>query len=404
MTSRHQTDQLRRLAAQVAELSRTPRNLEARQLWSDQNGLVKTRPPVYVTINCWEEVIPESSMVYKEGILRDVERYLRSQIYNSSLGYDLVVPPDITVPAVYSGPPADELWGVRTQPQASSAVGGSWGYNPPLREYEDIEELKKPVFRIDEQATSEQLDTVSEALGGLLDLRVDYGGPIGISASIGYIAALLRGPQQLLTDVLDNPGWVHRLMQFLSDAHVEYLKDMEAQGKVTPNHVRWPLCHEPICPDYDPDFVRLKDCWGYAESQDFDTFSPAMMDEFLLAYQIPIMQLTTLNYYGCCENLTHKYYLLGKIPGLRVVSVSPWTDFEAAVEAWGGNCVLNWRYPTAEVIFDFSPEKIRETIGRNLEIAGDAPVQIGLQDIQTLNGQPEHIRQWVAIAREAVRG
>lgn len=395
-----QTNPLKDLAIQVAEIAKSPKNEEIKKRWIAHNSMRKVPAPVYVRINCWQEIIHDDEMIYKEGILRQVEFYFRSTLYNASLNFDFVVDPYVTIPAVFAGPSPDSLWGLTIQNRHPQKHKGAWGFNPSIIGYKDIEKLRKPVYCIDESKTKEQVNVVREMIGDDLDIRIDYGGPIGISASLGNIATALRGFQQLMTDVIDNPDWVHQLMRFLMEGHIEYQKEMERQNKVTPNHNRWPFYHEPILPDYDPNHVRLRDCWGWGESQEFDLFSPAMFEEFLLAYQIPIFELTSLNNYGCCENLTHKYSRLKKVPGLRRVSVSPWTDFAAAVDIMGGYSALNWRYSPAEVIFGFDEDKIRSTIETNLTLAKDVPVEIVLQDIETLAGQPERIKRWVEIAKE----
>jgi len=315
--------ELRKLAEKVSELSRSPENLTARRLWISHNSLEKTRSPVYVRINCWPELIPEDEIVFKEGVLRSVELELRQRLYNWSLGYDFVMDPFISISAVWAGASVDELWELPVSPRLSTHEKGAWGFNPPLKEYDDIEKLRKPSYRIDDRSTEESREIVYEAVGDLLDIHIDYGGPIGISASLGVTATKLRGFEQLMLDVIDNPEWVHKLMNLLMEGHLEYMRQMEEQGKITPNHERWPFYHQPLCSDYNPNSVRLKDCWGWGESQEFDQFSPAMFDEFLLRYQLPIFELTTLNNFGCCENLNRKYPLLKTLPGLRRVSVSP---------------------------------------------------------------------------------
>lgn len=388
------------LAERVAAIAHSEANARRRELWTRHNRLEKVRPPVYVRTVFVGEMFPEKDIVIKSGPLREVEIELRRLLFDVELGFDQVVDPFFTVPAVYGGPAPEEIWGVTVSHRQPQEPGGAWRYEPPLRDPADIEKLRKPPYVIDEAKTAARVAVISEALGDVLPIRIENGGVIGISASIGNTAAELRGLEPLMMDVLDRPEWVHRLMCFLMEAHLDYMREMERQNRVTPNHVRWPFYHPPLCPDYDPGHVRLKDCWGYAESQEFDLFSPAMLDEFLLPYQIPILALSTLNHYGCCENLTQKYSLLAKIPGLRRVSVSPWTDFAAAVETTAGKYALNWRYSPTEVVFNFDPQQVRRTIRECLTLARYVPVEIILQDVQTVNDHPEHIREWVHIAME----
>lgn len=338
--------------------------------------------------------------MFHKGIFRDIELELRQALYYNQLGFDYAVNPFITIPALFNESEPDSFWGLSIGRHDSGTEGGSWSYAPPLLEYDDIGRLRKPEYSPDFSRSEELRQQVEAVLRGIIEVRQDFGGRLGISASLGYHAAALRGLQPLMTDVVDNPEWVHRLMRFLLESHLEWLDAYERYGKVSENHIRWPFFIGALCHDYDQSKVRLRDCWGHGESQEFDLFSPDMFDEFLLAYQIPIFEKTSLNNYGCCESLTLKYRLLEKIPALRRVAVSPWTDFKAALEWSAGKHVLNWRYSPEEVIFRFSEEAVRKNIRRNLELAGGNHVEIVLQDIETFNRNPQVIGKWISIAME----
>ena len=396
---------LRNLAKRTAELAASEANIRTRGLWEAHNQLQGGRPLVYVRLDsCWDELLPSCKETYPDPILGQIERNLQARFYNAALGFDFVIDPFVTVPAVYAGPADDALWGVPVVRHQPEMRGSAWVEEPPLKSYRDLDKLRKPPFIFNETATKARVDRVREAIGDLLEVQVSYDGPIGISAQIGHVAASLRGMSQLMVDVMDEPEGVHGLMRFLMEAHLEYLDAMEQQQRVSLNRTRWPFYHPPLVPGEGSRPTQLKDCWGYAESQEFDLFSPAMFDEFLLAYQVPILARTTLNDYGCCENLSLKYPLLmAKVPGLRLVSVSPWSSMRAAVAATQGRVVLEWRYSPTEVIFNFAEEQVRKVIRSNLEMADGAPVVIILQDVETVNGRPEHIRDWTRIAMELAK-
>ncbi len=286
---------LQDLAKQVADLSSTEKNAQRLQLWKDHNSLKKTRPPVYLRLNCWDEIIPESEYIFKDGLLHDIEYKLRTALFLADLEFDYVVDSYLTVPAVLEGVSSDYFWGVCTAEVQSESKGGAWGFAPPpLREYDDISKLKQPKYLINLEKTNEQLYEIRELFGGIIDVRLWAGGNLGLSAPLGVHAAKLRGVQNLMMDVIDNPEWVHELMKFMSDSIVKYIQDIEKLGLVTSNHEQWPLYIDPIQPDFSPEHIRLKDCWGWGESQEFDLFSPDMFDEFLLQYQIPILSLAGL--------------------------------------------------------------------------------------------------------------
>ncbi len=83
-----------------------------------------------------------------------------------------------------------------------------------------------------------------------------------------------------------------------------------------------------------------KQSWGYCAAQEFTLISPAMHDEFLLQYQLPILEKFGLIAYGCCENLTHKIALLRKIPNLRIIAAAPTVDLRRCAEQIGTDYVF----------------------------------------------------------------
>ena len=73
--------------------------------------------------------------------------------------------------------------------------------------------------------------------------------------------------------------------------------------------------------------MKLHNLWGYGESQATVSVSPQMFDEFILDYQVPILNRFGLNFYGCCEVMDKRLrYVREKIERLRTVAVAPWCD------------------------------------------------------------------------------
>jgi hypothetical protein len=146
--------------------------------------------------------------------------------------------------------------------------------------------------------------------------------------------------------------------------------------------------------------VRLSDLWIAANSQDFDQVSPAMWEEFLLAYQLPIFAQFRYVSYGCCESLTRKMAAVLKIPNLRVFVCSAWTDLEKVVEAVGDRYVIMWRQKATDVVFAEDAQQIRRQVDEGLRVAAGSRVQIVLRELQTLNGRLGRLKEWATVAKE----
>ena len=52
--------------------------------------------------------------------------------------------------------------------------------------------------------------------------------------------------------------------------------------------------------------AKLKDLWFFSHAQEFECVSAAQHEEFLLRYQMPIIEKFGLVNYGCCETSTIK--------------------------------------------------------------------------------------------------
>ena len=94
-------------------------------------------------------------------------------------------------------------------------------------------------------------------------------------------------------------------------------------------------------------------------------------------------------------------YIL-KIPNLRRVSVSPWTNQEIAAEKLGRKIIYSRKPNPALICVSFDEQKIREDIRNTLRIAKGCVVEIIMKDTHTVQNDPTRITKWVKIALEEV--
>ena len=134
--------------------------------------------------------------------------------------------------------------------------------------------------------------------------------------------------------------------------------------------------------------------------------SPAMHEEFVLPYQLPILERFGLNCYGCCEPLDRKLeFLMARVPRLRRVSISPWADVRRSAEQLQGNVIFSWKpnpAPLAAIAFD--DQAVRRDLRRTLEIAAEhgCVIEVVLKDTHTCNGDPQRFDRWAQIALSQV--
>lgn len=399
---------LRDLAKQVADIAAGDIQDQRRDLWRRHNSLQRTRPLIYIRwFSCLHEVVPEDKLKCRDPFFRQHELSLREKIYQDRLGDDFIIEPWITLQATYATPTGLHRWGPEIKHHLSTEKGGAFGFDPPLKTEADLDKLVMPHHEIDEQATARDLAKLQDAVGDILTVNLDRGPYYRMwSGDISTDIAHLRGLEQVMWDMMDRPKWLHKLLAFMRDSILQVHEQAEAAGD-------WRLCdHENQAMSYatelsDPaansEPVKREQLWVFLASQETTLVSPAMFDEFMLQYQIPIMEKFGLAAYGCCEDLTRKIDLLRKIPNLRRIAVTPWADVRACAEQIQQDYVFSWRPSPAEMICTgFDPEKVRPFIRAGLEASKNCHVDITLKDIETIDGNFDNLIEWTRIVREIV--
>jgi hypothetical protein len=141
-------------------------------------------------------------------------------------------------------------------------------------------------------------------------------------------------------------------------------------------------------------------------AQIFSAVSPAMHQEFELAYAEAWYARFGLVYYGCCEPLHKKIDIVRDIPNLRKISMSPWVDQEEAAEQIGAAFVFSRKPSPAFLAVDhWSPEAVEQDLRATIETCRryGCPLELILKDISTVRYQPQRLWEWARIAAEAVQ-
>jgi hypothetical protein len=398
-------DILRALAEKYFALSHEDIQNERRRLWRRHNSLKATRPLIYVRAFGWGEM-PESKCECEDPFFRRYEANFRHKIFWHSLDDDSIFEPWVNVSAVYkcSG------WGIDYVQERTEDAGGAYKEVHPIEDYEkDMKKLRMPFHEIDEQASAENLEKLHDAIGDIITLNLDrstayrmWGGDI--ATHIGH----LRGIEPIMYDMMDQPENLHKLLAFMRDGLLQVYEQAEAAGDLgyyAHENQAMPYAEELKDPEANTRNAKLDELWYYAASQEYTLISPEMHDEFLFRYQLPILEKFGLTAYGCCEDLTNKIDMLRQIPNLRRIAVSPFADPEKCAEQIGGDYVLSYRpNPSTTVSCGFNPEQIKNDLTRVLRIfkANGCQPDITLKDVESVENDPNRVREWVKISRETI--
>ena len=402
---------LRELAQRYREAAGDPVYDERRALWSRKNNLRPTRPLVIASFGMWNvwcrEVFGAHNLKCQDPFLRGHEQALRMRLFQHEVGDDQILEPWITQRATLTSGGWDDLWGVHTGHVPSTQIGGSWKYDPPLKTWEDMAKLRVPHHGVDEADTARNLERLQEAVGEVLPVNLDRTpNCTGFLADLSTTLCKLRGLEQVMVDMYEAPEELHRLLAFMRDGVLTNQAEAEAAGdfSLTSSASQEPSqCEtlEPPQPNAGP--RQRKELWGYAAAQEFTLISPAMHEEFMLRYQMPILSQFALTSYGCCENLTRKIDMLRAVPNLRLIAVAPTADVASCAEQIRDDYVLSWRPNPANMICTaWDERRIRRILREGLAATRDCHLVIHLKDIETVQGDPTRLRRWVEIVRSEV--
>ena len=395
---------LRRFAGRVAELAARPIEAEKRDLWYRHNALEPTRPVIFCDPEGgWREIIPADAFECEAELARHWELILRREVFwGESMGDDRVAEPhfDVYHQARDSGFGVDEI-----RVPSPDALG-AYRIEAALASYADLGKLRQPQVTVDHDATERRLALAHEVFDGLLTVRLQ--GSWWWSLGMTHDAIRMRGIEQYMLDMYDDPQGLHRLMAFLRDCNLAKIDSLEQQNLLSLNNADayvgsggFGYTHELPQSDFDGTHVRAMDMWGFCESQETVSVSPALFEEFVFQYQLPIMARFGLNCYGCCEPLDKRWHVIRRSPRLRRVSVSAWASLADMAEHLGAGYIYSMKPNPADLaVPQLDEERIRAQLRRAFEVTRGCRVEAIMKDCHTIGGNPQNAVSWCRIARE----
>ncbi len=405
----HDIHILRGLYLRQREAACDPVMQTRKRQWIEHAALRSLRPMILAeTQGVLDELVPLASLRCHEPWARELERPLRELVFRyESVGDDFVVEPWINIPwDVDLGDFGVEIAKVRADIDGRLS---SYHWDPPIKDLDrDFDRLHFRQPRVDREKTLARKAFLEEHFGDLLPVRIRA--PSWWTTGLTWTAIDLIGMVPLMTAMLDNPAGLHRLMAFLRDELLHLLDWFEREGLLHLNNENDYVgsggigyTDELPQPDHVPGQpVRLWDMWGLCESQETVGVSPAMFEEFVFPYQVPVISRFGLSYYGCCEPIHKRVKIIKRLPNLRSLSVSPWCDQRLMADELGPRYVF-CRKPSPALISTghFDEQAIRADVRATLQAAGGrCPLEFAMKDVHTLHDEPWRMSRWVEIARQ----
>ncbi|MHB9132673.1 MAG: hypothetical protein ACYDBB_16510 [Armatimonadota bacterium] len=401
---------LRQLAARVVELAEQPIMAERRREWYRHNGLQPGRPMVLAyPEGAWGEILPWSLIQCTDPLLAGWEWQLRARIYTAEvLKDDQPCEKSLDINWVIR----ESGWGVEIQEERSGVGRGAARWVPPLATTADLAKLKPNLWEVDEEESRHRFALAQEIFGDLLDVRLQ--GSVGWTLGIYGSLIKLRGLEQMMVDMYEEPEFLTDLVRFMVDSRDAQITYMEDQNYLTHSNNRWHYVgsggmgytDELPQQDADPAHIRLRDSWGFLEAQELVNVSPDMCWEFFLQHHLRMTERFGLMCYGCCEPVHDRLEYIKRIPNLRRISISPWCNAASAAEQLGDGYIFSHKPNPSYLAQSHLPE---ETITEELNRAMSAAKANGchfetiMKDTHTVTGDSTRIPRWVELAREVSR-
>jgi len=396
---------LRELADKVKQLSELPVQQERRDLWADHHSLKITRPPIFIDPEyAWYEILPADVLQCSGNLARIWEYMMRKEImWQEEIQDDRVCRAVMPVSHVFH----QTGFGIDSE-LVGGGDTGAYAIKSVLTDYDDLSKLTYRRIEIDQEKTDKLLEAAHDVFDGILEVQLENAW--WFSFGLTMEAIHLRGFENFLTDMYENPEELHALMKFLSEDATQRLDFLEQKGLLSLNNggefmgtggYGW--CDELPGEPFDPLKVAPHNMWGYSESQETIYVSPKDFGEFVLPYQLPLLSRFGLNAYGCCEPLdTRVHLLIEKIPHLRKITVSPWSDVNMMAERIGKDYVYCWKMNPSYIAVEKIDEDVIRKQARNAFSAAfknGCPAEVLMRDVRTLAGKLENAVRWVEYMR-----
>lgn len=396
---------LRDLARKVRELAEQPQQTQIAQRWKDHHALKSTPPLIFCDPeDAWHELIRADELVCTSRMGRIWEFKLRKEIYWAErIKDDRVVMPTFSVHYVWAKTPRSLKTSI-----VGGHDGGAYNWDAPLKGgYEALETLTPARLQMDMERTKALEALAHDVFDGILEVKLEgvYWWSLGMTTDL----ILLRGFENFLYDFYDNPDGVHALMAFLRDENLAMLDFLENNNLLTLNnggdyHGTGGYAWTDELPGVGfKGSVRLKDMWGFCESQETVGVSPEMFAEFIFPYQLQMLERFGLNIYGCCEPLDTRWDSIRRIPHLRKVTVSPWSDDEEMAEHLGPDYVFCKKVnPSRIATVSIDEDSIRTELRKAFNAAKrhNCRTEVLMRDLLSVACNPYNPERWVQIARE----
>jgi len=402
---------LRELAKKQLEYSMLPIMKTREKQWYQHNDLKSDLPMItFETWTCADDILPPSQC--QSEAAKKIETAIHMNIINHELIDD-----DTVVPAWYSihWDPKISLFGVEVGKEyAKDSAGRNVGhvFNYVIGDLkQDLPSLGDTKYSVNKESVLAWKAFVEDIIGDILPVKLSMES-IGICPTQDVVH--LMGMENMMFAMMDYPDEFHLLMKRLTKDYKGFLRWIEKEnllllnnGNTRLNQGSYGFTHNlPGKALSSNQEITTKQLWGYMDSQESVSISPAMYKEFLFPYYHEIASEFGLFSYGCCEPVDPIWEdCVSKYPRLRKVSISPWCDETYMGSALKGSDTIYHRKPSPNFIGvgkELDEEAYTEHILKTLKATKGCKLEFSFRDIYTLEGNKDKPRRAIEILRQLI--
>ena len=397
---------LRALASRYMTYALSDKNNEKRELWRKLNDMNMQKPMISIEQMPWSELDVDGSLVctVENPYFRGIEGALRRYIYKwEHMPADMVLNPYISLPRPIINPG----FGIDKEvkdPEAASKNAKSHLFVDQLAEMEDVEKIVAPKISLDREAEADILATAKDIFDGIAPVKL---AGARLHGGLWDFISFWKGVENCYIDLYDRPELIHAIMDRLTNAFISQVEQMNTLGlhDVTANICHCSYTFSDRLPTADCNFEHptSHDTWVMSMAQIFTSVSPSINEEFEVPYMSKIFSYFGAVYYGCCERLDDRIHIIDRMPNIRKISCSPWSDRDHFAEVLPKKYIMSNKPTPALLAHDtFDEELVRADLRHTISAAkkNGIGLELLLKDISTVRNDPQRLWRWSEIALE----
>lgn len=404
--SKHDKQILQELAKKYMSYASLPIHAEKREMWRKLNVHEMQKPMVVIDQLPWDEINTDGhlSCQLEDTSLHVVEWQMRKDIFHwENIPVDMVMNPYICIPRPISSTGLGVGAIGHTLNEGDKTVG-SHSYINQFEEMEDVEKIKTPIVTLDTQREAELIELFADIFDGIAPFKMR--GMYRPLPVWDFIAGWM-GVENVYIELMMRPELLHAIMDRCTNALLSEIDQINALGgfnaHVHQAHYSYTFTDDLPGKDFDEKNATTKDGWTFGMAQLFTSVSPAVTEEFEVEYMKKLFSKFGAVYYGCCERLDDRLDVIAKMPNVRKISCSPWSDKKRFAENLDPKYIMsNKPNPAYLAGTTFDEDVVRRDIRETIQVAKDngLGVELILKDLSTVKGDFNRVVRWAEIANE----